>query len=247
MAPSRKVCISVVREGVKVHEQGRYLLMRKAEAYNLYREEYPGDTVCLIKFTALRPDVVLCKDKMPHNIYVCQYHENFNALLHSVKKVFDIPGTHKELLPLIVCDVTNEDCMYGNCSNCKESVLLQGICAKLSAIQLGENIKWMEWIRSVEGQSVKTQRSGTLQDTLLTLEEKLPGFKIHSFIKNKQAAAFHQTHKTPKPMQAVLQLDFSENATIIEQDEVQSAKRIENLVQYKPMVYCMSDLKITVY
>ena len=81
----------------------------------------------------------------------------------------------------------------------------------------------MEWIRSVEGLSVKTQRSGTLQDTLLTLEEKLPGFKIQSFIKNRQAAAFHQMHKTPIPMQAVLQLDFSENATIIEQDEVQSA------------------------
>ena len=55
-----------------------------------------------------------------------------------------------------------------------------------------------------------------------SLAEKLPAFKIHCFIKKEQSSAFQRMHTTPHQHHAVLQVDFSENASIIEQDEIQS-------------------------
>ena len=72
------------------------------------------------------------------------------------------------------------------------------------------------------GTSGSAKVSGTIIIALESLSEKLPVFKIHSFIKNKQAAEFQAMYTALRPNHAVLQIDFSENAAIIEQEEVQS-------------------------
>ena len=76
MAPGRKDCITVIRDRVKVQEQRRYHVMTTCEAHALSLEEYPNISVGLSKFKSFRPDVVLFKDKMPHNVCVCSYHAN---------------------------------------------------------------------------------------------------------------------------------------------------------------------------
>lgn len=47
--------------------------------------------------------------------------------------------------------------------------------------------------------------------------------KKHAFIKKKQADYFYTLHHFPGENQAVVQVDFSENASTVCQDEVQSA------------------------
>ncbi len=56
--------MTVICDGKKVQEQCHYL------AYALYKEEIPDDKVSLSMFEMLRPDTVLCKDNMPHNLCV---------------------------------------------------------------------------------------------------------------------------------------------------------------------------------
>ena len=55
------------------------------------------------------------------------------------------------------------------------------------------------------------------------LSTQLVAFKQHGYVNNKQAAYFHTLHQLPEKDQAVVQVDFSENASIICQDEIQSA------------------------
>ncbi|KAJ8266606.1 hypothetical protein GJAV_G00132420 [Gymnothorax javanicus] len=63
-APGRKDYIIVIRDGEKVTEQWRYLVMSIREAYNLYKQEFPDDTISLPSFQRLRPDVVLFRDNL---------------------------------------------------------------------------------------------------------------------------------------------------------------------------------------
>ena len=50
-----------------------------------------------------------------------------------------------------------------------------------------------------------------------------PKFRIHWLVKQKQAAYFNFLHDRLDPTSCLLQIDFSENAEILEQDEVQAA------------------------
>ena len=52
-----------------------------------------------------------------------------------------------------------------------------------------------------------------------------PYFRFHCLIKIKQDEAFNSLHSRIDPKSMLLQFDFSENAKITEQDEVQTAHR----------------------
>ena len=162
MAPGRKDSIIVIRDGIKVKEQRRYLLMTIREVFALYREEYPNDSVKLSTFKTLRPDVVLYKDKMPHNVCVCIYHANVDFLLQGMKSVSSAPTTNIELLQAIACDPNREDCMFGHCENCKEKVSVDCLLTSVDDAVAGEQIKWLQWVRNAEGQPEKTELCGTV-------------------------------------------------------------------------------------
>lgn len=122
MAPGHRDSIIVIRNGEKVREQRRYLMMTTAEAHALYQQEFPDDAAGLTTFRAQRPDVVLCKDKMPHSVCVCQYHANIQTILDSLKHIATIPATYVDLLQHVSCDTTMENCMFGRSDDCKEKI-----------------------------------------------------------------------------------------------------------------------------
>ena len=55
------------------------------------------------------------------------------------------------------------------------------------------------------------------------LQSLLPDFKMHIFIKRQQSEAFRLAKEIITDKQSVIQLDFSENLTIVSQDAIQSA------------------------
>lgn len=223
-APGRKDSITVVRDGKKVKEQRHYLLMTIQEAFALYKEENPNDSVKLTSFKSFRPDVVLFRSDMPHNVCVCQYHENVNLILQGLGRINTIPDNHKLLLRTLCCDIDNENCIFGKCETCQRKISTDSLAELVDDDELlSENAKWFKWIRTDEGKMAKVEETGTVNDALQLLADKLPAFKIHCFIKSKQAAEFVLAYSNPRPNHAVMQIDFSENAAIIEQDEVQSA------------------------
>ena len=221
MAPGRKDSITVIRDGQKVKEQRRYMIMSISELYELYKQEYPDDRIKLTKFKSLRPDVVLCKSATPHNVCTCTYHENVNLLLQSLSPM-GMPSNHRDLMQHMSCDINNEDCMLNNCDYCKQKTSVDNLCEYVDG-HLGDNIKWCEWIRSEDNKTEKVQREGTVFDAVTALSEKVPEFKTHFFVKQKQAEILKKNIDDKRPGHATFQFDFSENPTILEQDEVQSA------------------------
>lgn len=220
-APGRRDSVTVIRDGQKVQEQRHYLMMTVAEAYALFQAEFPMAKVSLTLFKSLRPDVVLLKDSMPHNLCVCTYHENVNLILQGLRTVPTIPLNHKELLNFLVCDSESEECMYGKCDACKDKVSEDFLC-DLVRDHLEDNVDLYQWIRTPEGKTEKVKMSCTVKETLELLSQKLKAFKVHCLIKSKQAAAFQHSYSNTREGHATVQIDFSENATVIPQDEVQS-------------------------
>lgn len=116
----------------------------------MYLEEYPDDAMGLSKFKSLRPDVVLCKHKMPLNVRVHSYHANIDYILQNFKFLPNFPSSHTELLQRVVCDRNNEDCMFRKSKNCIKMATAMSLLAtiRLDEKMTGEQIKWL----SAEGQ-----------------------------------------------------------------------------------------------
>lgn len=114
--------------------------------------------------------------------------------------------------------------MYGDCDRCKYKTSAEYLSVNLTEEELDTNMSWMNWSKNTDNQSEKMKFHGTVHEAITVLASKLPAFKIHFFVKNKQAKHFQDNHNKPCSSHHVnIQIDFSENASIMEQDEVQSA------------------------
>ena len=134
-----------------------------------------------------------------------------------------MPSNHRDILQHVCCDVESEDCVFGRCPDCQNKTSIDSLSEYIPGDNLGDTIKWTLWKRLDDGKCDKVQQSGTIYDALQLLSERLPAFKIHAFIKSKQAKTFNEVHATTGADHVRLQVDLSENATLLQQDEVQSA------------------------
>ncbi|VEN35397.1 unnamed protein product [Callosobruchus maculatus] len=80
-APGRKDTISIkdTVTGKRDHVAKRHMTMSVAEAYQLFKKDYPDIKVGKSKFFEFRPPHVRTMNDMPHNVCVCPQHANFLA------------------------------------------------------------------------------------------------------------------------------------------------------------------------
>ena len=69
----------------------------------------------------------------------------------------------------------------------------------------------------------KTEITSNVQDAFSELKDQLKPFLIHVYIKHKQAAHMEKLKNEVDEKKILLQVDFSENATLLDQNEIQSA------------------------
>jgi len=222
----------VVREnGKKSKLQKRHLTWSLKETFGLFKKDNPEIKIGLTRFCSLRPANVLLQSNMPRHVCLCQYHDNMKMLCDSLSKEMSSFPTYSRSFPdNLVCDSSNEECMMGKCHKCPKWI--DDIKRDAS---LDEDIQWSQWERvsqpfeSKEGKvkhvmkMVKVLKEGTVEEALNSLEEKIPFFLEHVFIKRKQAAFFEGRISQMKPDEAVVQVDFAENYTCKYQDEIQAA------------------------
>ncbi|CAF2926907.1 unnamed protein product [Rotaria sp. Silwood2] len=84
-------------------------------------------------------------------------------------------------------------------------------------------IKWSLWSTSKEGRTVKIDHEGTVQNCIHILQTKINHFLFHVFIKRQQSNFFEMLKKDVTDEKCLLQLDYAENYSIIEQNQIQSA------------------------
>jgi hypothetical protein len=146
--------------------------------------------------------------------------------LHSLSVIQE--SKTEDLIPYLVCDIANKQCMYRECEN-----------RAPSAIPYGDNLEdtsevwWWQWGTVNENigdkvvrKTVKSKKSGTLAEIKADLEEGIQKqFCKHVFnIKHQYRTYRHIRDQIlpDNPDEALLHIDFSENYSCKYSQEIQA-------------------------
>lgn len=197
----------------KSHIQLRYMLMSLSEAYEQF-QSFCNEKIGFSKFASLRPKHVKIFDKIPHNVCVCVYHENVRLLLQALKPSTQLNQEFSGFINQVVCSPTLKDCMYSECETCAN---------KLLSLKPQEDVqdtpaKYFQWQKSE-----KVEIISTVKETFSELIKQSKYFLRHTYIKRQQSLAFENFKAAVNGEDIVIQLDFSENAAILQQNEIQAS------------------------
>lgn len=191
----------------------------------------------LSKFCSLRPQHVLLSSKIPTDVYLCQYHENVKLLCDRIQKeVEHFPTYSASFVSNFVCSDESELCMLGKYQKCP--AWLDDIKERASSPD--NLIAWYQWerveqvVNGKKGKSIKKMEKvcceGKVIDAIGALEDKMPSFLEHVFIKREQARYFEEKKEHLLEKEALVQVDFAENYMCKHQDEIQTAHWGQNQI-----------------
>ena len=87
-----------------------------------------------------------------------------------------------EFIKLLVCDDTQELCMFSNCKQCSFNFKRK---IEEKTIDRSETIKWSQWTISDENRTVKIEYEGTVESCVKVLNGKVNQFLFHVFVKRQ--------------------------------------------------------------
>ena len=220
--PGRKDFVKVTnKDGSKEKRQRRYLQYNIKECFEMFKKENQNVNIGLSKFFSLRPQFCLSLSKTPENLCLCIYHENMELIVAALRPFF--PGVIPESVSnFLVCDINNLDCVLRTCSKCQDKA--DHLLTSCDEDILAEEVQYYQWTRETVGRTVRTRiEDATLKDVIAAFGESVPRFVFHCYIKKKQYAYFRMLTENPSESAGLLQIDFSENYSIIQRNEIQSA------------------------
>jgi hypothetical protein len=158
--------------------------------------------------------------------------------------------TGKEFIALVVCDQENEMCMRRQCVLCEDLInglwresLENGVKVKYyqwttlkevknsdemkTSTKISANTESTEASDAKRGNEMKTKTvklstERSVSDAFAELKVQLKPFLLHTFVKRKQASHFDEVKAQVNGKKIVLQVDYSENFSCVEQNEIQS-------------------------
>lgn len=239
--------VVVWSNGKKAKLQKRHLMCSLKDIYALFRCEHSDIEIGLSKFCSLRPSNVLPSSTMPRNVCLCQHHDNIRLLCDCLtKEIPSFPSYSSSFVDAFVCDGSSELCMTGNCKNCPDF-----FTTLRDEAPLNEDTTWYEWERvtvdPTDGNDkplrkmLKVHKEGTIEEALDSLESKIPSFLQHVFVKRNQAKFFEEKIQNCKPKEAIVHIDFSENYSCFQQDEVQAAHWHQQQITLFPVAIWTRD------
>ena len=195
------------------------MTMSLKEAHQLYLNEtkHPCEKVGLSKFCELRPQHIKTFDEMPHNVCVCVYHENVRLLLIALNQITGLKTNFGEFVAQVTCDENHKDCIDRSCLVCKNFL------SEFEPNQVEEcNLAYYQW-QAQDKRMEKVLLQSSPKQIFEELEHQLKYFLIHRYVKKQQSKVFDALVSSCNHEKVVLQLDFSENASLIDQNEIQAA------------------------
>ena len=234
--PGKKDYVMVKqKDGSKVKMTKHILVLTLREAHAEFLKSYPDAKISIDAFGKLRPPNVLLRHCLPKNVCVCIYHANITFLIEALHRQIDaFPHNHRELIRLTTCSEENlmkEECQSGMCKDCTSLGTVENLLNLLgeserSSKEMRTNHLWWQKEKDHEDKERlrKTElRQVRLYDIVVQLSEHLKIFKMHILVKRHQEQEFNNLRTMDLASNCLLQFDFSENAEIQEQDEVQTA------------------------
>lgn len=222
-APGRKDTVLVRgQDGIKQRIQVKHLTYSVMEVFALFTKEYPDVKIRKSKFASLRPLHVQLSNKLPHNVCLCKYHENFILAINALHTHCpNIPKYNSKLPEQLLSSPASRDCWFNRCENCKDGKVF------MAMIDMDDEVAvtWYVWKNDSDERLSKVVEEGTTDDLRSYISSILAKFMEHCYIKREQAAAYKLEREAIEGSKnkALLQVDFSENYTCQYQDEIQSA------------------------
>nr|XP_047144280.1 uncharacterized protein LOC124817889 [Hydra vulgaris] len=137
--PGKKDYVSIKKN---VQMQKRLLLCNLKESFVAFKTKNPKIKIGFSRFCTLRPKwYITVSASGTHSVCVCAIHQNLKLLLHP------LVVTCKELLPYIVCDITNKDCMMRICEKCPATMnaLVEKLYDLLGEFEEDDEIEFDQW------------------------------------------------------------------------------------------------------
>ena len=197
----------------------RHMLMNIMDAYFEFTKQHPQVKCSKTLFFKHRPQFVLPAGKTPFNVCVRKKHLNFSFHTEALYANCEgFPYDYKIFLSQMYCNVDDENCMLNNCSGCQfdSQIFLS------TDINLQVSIPVQQW-KNVDGFLQVIEINISVIDVIVRLNKELPNFKKHCYIKKVQSNYFEACKNLAENKDVVVQIDFSENANLSFQNEIQSA------------------------
>lgn len=231
--------VSRVRTGIKqavpkksVRKQRRVLNDTLKNLHHKFISEAGSPYVSFSTFCRLRPFWVVFPTESDRHTCQCKLCENTEFMWLSLKKSKSVKEDNIEkLIENIVCNTTIQNCMFGNCSKCKEKQISFNLDVRY------DEISWNEWTTKVEKRIIKSGKKEEEKDVTITSKEIKSGFvsdleelfekqidryKKHLYLIRTQYEYFREKRETLNDNECIVHVDFSENYVCKLATEVQS-------------------------
>jgi hypothetical protein len=124
VVPGKKDYISIKVNGVKIHEQKRWLCNLK-ELYSHFKNSHPGVKVGFSKFASLHPrNCIMAGASGTHSVCVCTIHLNVKLMLEACK-ISELTrssehhlSTYQHCLSTMIFNPLQTNCFLCDCSEC---------------------------------------------------------------------------------------------------------------------------------
>ena len=220
-APRRKDCVAqqvINGETIKKTVQSRYMLMSLKVAHKLFTDKHQDPKIGISNFCELQPANIKRYLIRYHIQFVCEYHENMHLILNALESHTNLSSILDEFVSEVTCDENCKDCIYCRCDVCRN--FLENF--KPQTEDDNVLLKYQQW-QTQDKRAEKVTIKASINAVFEDLGNQLPSFLVHRFVKRKQQVDFLKIIDDCDSTAVVLQVDFSENATLLEQNEVQFA------------------------
>ena len=148
---------------------------------------------------------------------VCEYHENMHLILNVLESHTNVSSILDEFVSQVTCDENFKDCIYCQCDICRN--FLEDFKPQTEDDDI--LLKYQQW--QTQDKRAEVIITGSINAVFEDLRNQFPRFLVYRFVKRKQQPHFLKIIDECDSTAVVLQVDFSENATLLEQNEVQFA------------------------
>ena len=144
----------------------------------------------------------------------CVYHENMRLLLQALQGSCQLPDNISQFTELMVCNTVSKSCMSQECPECKNRII------QYKPIDGESSVKYFQWQKGVSYE--KVQMNNTISEVFSELQRQLSKFLLHVYVKRVQSSHKELLESRVDGENVLLQVDFSENASLGHQDEIQA-------------------------
>ncbi|CAH0719504.1 unnamed protein product, partial [Brenthis ino] len=209
----------------KCKMQVRYLLDKLETLYKKYVSEV--GSISYSTFKKYRPFYVISPNLKNLKTCACLKHCNMQFILNALKSAGILESNDiNTILDKLVCDPDFKQCMYGECSVCKDNAV---------QVNKEENlvINWFSWKvkeheydekgeRKKTKRMAKTENKGTLKDLVDLFNKEMNKFKIHVYNMRHQQRQYKLCIENLDYNECALHIDFSENWLCKHHEEIQA-------------------------